>query len=326
MVRAGIGAGMLAVGAAHLPLQAQELVPSMKIVLGFPPGGATDVSARWLAERLTGTFAKTAIVDNRPGAAGRLAVDLTKSAPADGSTMLITPSSVVALYPNIYTKLSYDPFADLTPVSHVCEFVHGLAVGPSVPASIRSLKDFVAWCKVNPAAASCATPGEGSSPHLLVSMLSKETGVAIQPVAYKGTGPAINDVVGGQVAAIMVVAEGAYLSYQKEGKLRVLATSGPERSKFFPGVPTFNEEGVKSIVFKEWFGLFMPTRTPREVVARANAAVRSALTQPDIIEKFAGFAMVASPSTPQELENKLRHDHDFWARTVKATGFNPMSS
>src|SRR5690606_5832837 len=141
----------------------------------------------------------------------------------------------------------------------------GLAIGPAVPASVNTLEDFITWCKANPGQADCANPGEGSSPHFLTIMLARAAGVAIQPIPYKGTGPAINDVIGGQVPAIMVVAEGAYLNFQKEGKLRILATTGAERSRFFPDVPTFKEQGFGSIVFKEWFGLFMPAKTPSDI-------------------------------------------------------------
>ena len=315
-----LSAGLAAPFASASPLLNQH-----RLLLGFPPGGATDVAARWITEGLAGKFAKTAIVENRPGAAGRLAIDAVKASPADGSVMLIAPSSTVALYPHIYANLSYNPFKDLAPVSHVCEFVHGLAVGPMVPAEVKTLAQFMDWCKAHPKLASCAIPGEGSSPHFLVDMLARETGVKLEPIAYKGTGPAINDVVGGQIPAIFVVAEGAYLNFQKEGKIRVLATTGAERSAFFPQVPTFQEQGVRSIVFKEWFGLFMPGQTPLEVRRRASAAVAEVLRRPEIIQRFEGFAMTASPSSPERLQQLLQRDYDFWGPVVKRTGFNPIA-
>lgn len=305
---------------------AQEVQQNLRVLVGFPPGGATDAAARWLAERMTGSYAKTAIVENKPGAGGRIAVETTKAAPPDGSTLLITPSSTMALYPHIYSKLSYNPFKDLAPVSHVCDFVHGLAIGPAVPSSVKNLKDFLAWCKANPSKANCANPGDGSSPHFLTSILAQAANVPIQPIPYKGTGPAMNDVVGGQVSAIMVVAEGAYLNFQKEGKLRILATTGGERSRFFPAVPTFKEQGFDGLVFKEWFGLFMAANTPSSIVSRAAAAAQLMLTQKDIIAKFEDFAMAASPSSPEELGRKMREDYDFWAPIVKKSGFNPITS
>lgn len=302
----------------------QELLPTSRTVVGFPPGGATDVAARWLAEKLTGTLARTAIVENKPGAAGRIAVDTIKAASGDGSLILLTPSSVLALYPHIYRNLSYNPFTDLIPLSSVAEFVHGLAIGPAVPESVKTLKGFVDWCKANPSKANCANPGEGSSPHFLTTILSRASGTPIQPVAYKGTGPALNDLLGGQIAALMSQAEGQYMNFQKTGRLRILATSGPERSRFFPEVPTFKEEGYDQIVLKEWLGLFIPARSSAQAIATANAAVVAALTQKDVVDKFAAYAMVAGPSSPEALEKALRSDFEFWGAVVKSSGFKPM--
>lgn len=317
--------------AAALPLPfanvlANELQKSLRVLVGFPPGGATDAAARWLAEGLTGTYARTAIVENKPGAGGRLANDDTKLSTPNGSTILLTPSSTMALYPHIYSNLSYNPLTDFAPISHVCDFVHGLAIGPSVPASVTTLDEFLAWCKANPQKADCAVPGEGSSPHFLTLMLGRAAGIDLQPIPYKGTGPAITDVVGGQVAAIMVVAEGAYLNFQKEGKLRILATTGAERSRFFPNVPTFKEQGFAKIVFKEWFGLFMPSKTPDSIIEQSSAAIASILKQKEVIQKFESFAMSASPSTPRELENMLRADYEFWTPIIKESGFKAIAS
>lgn len=317
--------------AATLPLafakaMATELQQHLRVVVGFPPGGATDAAARWLAEGMTGRYAKTAVVDNRPGAGGRIAIDDTRLAGPGGATLLITPSSTMALYPHIYKSLSYDPFKDFAPVSRVCDFVHGLAIGPAVPASVTTLAEFLAWCKANPSKANCANPGEGSSPHFLTMMLARESGVALQPIPYKGTGPAINDVIGGQVPAIMVVAEGAYLNFQKEGKLRILATTGAERSRFFPAVATFKEQGFGDIVLKEWFGLFMPADTPSDLVARAASAAQAILAQQTIIDKFESFAMVAASSSPEALKEMLRADDEFWAPIVKNSGFSALSA
>jgi len=327
--RTFIKAAMAAALPLPLSLQhalASELQKSVRVLVGFPPGGATDAAARWLADALKGTYAQSSIVENKPGAGGRLANDDTKLSAPNGSTLLLTPSSTMALYPHIYTDLSYNPLTDFAPVSHVCDFVHGLAIGPSVPESVNTLDDFLAWCKANPTKANCATPGEGSSPQFLISTLSRASGVELQPIPYKGTGPAITDVVGGQVAAIMVVAEGAYLNFQKEGKIRILATTGKERSPFFPHVPTFKEQGFDTLVFKEWFGLFMPAKTPPHIVDQASVALRSILKQEGIVKKFENYAMSASPSTPAELGAMLKADYDFWSPIINESGYKPLSS
>lgn len=303
---------------------AQDTLPLLKLLLGFPAGGPTDVTARVLAEKLSGGYARTVVVENRPGAVGMIAAKAACTAAPDGSTILITPASVVTLLPHVYASMSYNAVTDLAPVSSICDFVHGLAIGPAVPESVQTLKQFLAWCKENPGRASCATPGDGSSPHFLTHMLSRAAGVEIQPVAYKGPGPGLLDVVGGLIAAIITPPDGTYLQYQKAGKIRVLATSGAERSQFFPTVPTFKESGYEALVLKEWIGAFMPAKTPSAIVERASSAFRTALAQKDVINKFADLTFVPSPSSPRELEKSVKTHYEFWKSTVKRSGFKPL--
>src|SRR5260370_32095983 len=213
------------------PSQAQDALDSLKILVGYPPGGSNDVVARWVADKLVGNYANTAMVDNKPGAPGRLVVDVLKSSPANGRTVLLTPSSVVTLYPHIYPQLSYDPAADLTPVAVACDQVHALAVGTSVSEQVRTVADFVAWAKANPTKANCGNPGEGSTPHLLTFMLVKASGAPIQAVPYRGLAPAVNDLISGQLASAMLP-DGAFLPYAAGGRARVLATTGAARSPF----------------------------------------------------------------------------------------------
>ena len=303
--------------------QAQDTVDSLKIICGYPPGGSSDVVSRWVADKLVGNYANVAMVDNKPGAAGRLVVDVLKSLPANGRTMLLTPSSVVTLYPHIYRQLSYDPVADLTPVAVACDQVHALAVGPTVPEQVRSVADFVAWAKANPAMANCGNPGEGSTPHLLTFMLVKTSGAPIQAVPYRGLAPAVNDLISGQLASAMLP-DGAFLPYAADGRARVLATSGAARSQFFPDVPTFAEQGQKNIVVTEWLGFFMRAGTSEVIVNRAADAIAKALRQPDLIEAFAKAGLVSAPSTPAELARRLSTDRAYWGPEVKSSGFTPL--
>jgi tripartite-type tricarboxylate transporter receptor subunit TctC len=296
---------------------------SLKIVVGYPPGGSNDVAARWVADKLVGKYANVAIVDNKPGAAGRLAIDALKSLPADGRTILLTPSSVVALYPHVYRQLSYDPVADLAPVAVACDQVHALAVGTPVPEQVKSVADFVAWAKANPAKANCGNPGEGSMPHLLTFMLVKSSGAPIQAVPYRGLAPAVNDLINGQLASA-ILPDGAFLPHAASGRARVLATTGPERSPFFPEVPTFAEQGLKNIVVTEWLGFFMRTGTPEAIVNKTAAAIEKALRQPDLIEAFAKAGLVSAPSTPAELASRLSRDRTYWGPVVKSSGFTPI--
>lgn len=303
--------------------QTQESVALLKILFGFPTGGVGDLVTRGVGLRMT-DYAKASMVDSKPGAAGRLIMDTVKLAPTDGSTVLVTPSSIVSMYPHVYSKLSYDPFTDLAPVSTICEFVHGLAVGPGVPESVKSLADLVAWFKLNPVNASIANPGEGSLPHFLTMMLSKAVGVKIEAIPYGGGPPGVKDTLGGQVPA-MIANEAQFITLYRDGRLRLLATSGATRSPFSPNVPTFAEQGVPSIQISEWIGMFAPAKTPAAVVNRLSASVRGALAQPDLIEIFGKYAIKPLASTPVELARRLKADHDFWGTTIKSTGFTPLS-
>ncbi len=302
-----------------LPSLAQDL-DSVKILVGYPPGGSNDVVARWVASKLVGTYAQAAMVDSKPGAAGRLVVDFLKSLPADGKTMLLTPSSVITLYPHVYRQLSYDPVTDLTPVAVACNQVHALAVGTTVPEQVRTVAEFVDWAKANPSKANCGNPGEGSMPHLLTFMLVKGSGAPLQAVPYRGVAPAVNDLISGQLAAAMLP-DGAFLPHAASGRARVLATTGAARSPFFPEAPTFAEQGLTDIVVTEWIGFFMRSGTPEIFVRKAADAIAKALGQPDLIDAFAKAGLASAPSTPAELARRLSTDRAYWGPVVKTSGF-----
>ena len=303
--------------------QAQEALDNLKILVGFPAGGTADVTARWLADKLAPAYAKNAIVDNKPGAAGRIAIDLLKNAPPDGRTMLVTPASTVTVYPYVYRQLSYDPTKDVTPVSLAATFVHGIAVGPMVPAEVKTLAQFAEWAKANPGKANCGNPGEGSFPHFLTMLLARATGAPIQAVPYRGGAPAIADLTAGQLAALMLP-EGSFLPFKSDGRARVRATSGPARSPFYPEVATFAEQGVKEVVVTEWFGLFMPPNTPAPIVARASEAVAKVLGTAEVKEAFAKSGMLPTPSTPAQLAAMMKTKAETWGPRIQSTGFKPL--
>lgn len=308
---------------ASFDVRAQEAFDTLKIIVGFPPGGSADVAARWLGSKLAPGYAKTAIVDNRPGAAGRIGIETLKSSPPDGRTMLLTPASVLTVYPHVYRQLSYNPVTDFSPVSVVSTFVHGFAVGPAVPAEVKTLTEFGEWAKANPGKANCGNPGEGSLPHFLTMVLARALGAPIQPIPYRGGAPAIPEMLSGQLAALMLP-DGTFVPLTKDNRVRVLATSGTKRSQFFPDVPTFLEQGVKEIVVTEWYGLLMPTGVPAPIVARASEAVRTLLALPDVAEVFAKSGMVPTPTTPAELASMIRAETEYWGPIIKSTGFKPL--
>ena len=309
--------------AAPSIVRAQEPLDTLKILVGYPPGGSSDVATRHIADKLAPGYAKTVIVDNRPGAAGRIAIDLLKAAPPDGRTLLLTPASTVTVYADIYRNLSYNPTTDLAPVSLAATFVHGIAVGPMVPVEVKTLAQFGEWCKANPGKASCGNPGEGSFPHFLTLVLAKALGAPIQAVPYRGGVPALADMMAGQLAALMLP-DGTFLAYAKENKVRVLATSGDKRSPFFPNVATFAEQGVKEIVVAEWFGLFAPAATPPQVIARACDAIGKVLGTKEIAEAFANFGMIPKASSPTELAALIKSDAATWGPIIRSTGFKPL--
>ncbi len=298
-----------------------QTLESARILTGFPAGGTVDVVARRVADKLRGSHARATLVENKPGAGGRLAVDELKRSANDGSTLLITPAAMVTLYPHLYSKLSYG-IDDVTPVCSATSVVFGLGVGPAVPESVKTLKDFIAWAKASPGKANYGSPGAGSPPHFVGALLAKESGVDLNHVPYRGTVPGINDLLGGQVTSFSGPI-GDYLPHVKTGKLRVLATSGPRRSRFLPDVPTYTELGLKALEQVEWYGFFLPGKAAPELVQRTAAAIRTAMTAPEMADALAQFGLEIAVNTPAELGRAVKAEHAAWGPVVQRVGFTP---
>jgi tripartite-type tricarboxylate transporter receptor subunit TctC len=265
-----------------------------------------------------------AVVDNRPGAGGRIALDVLKPAPADGTHLALTPFSMLALFPHVYSKLAYDANKDFVPVSMAAIMQHGLAVGPMVPASVKNVKDFLAWAKANPKDASYGSPGAGSTPHFIGALMGIHAGVDLKHVPYRGSVPGVTDVVGGQIAA-MVTPHGDFLANHKAGKMRILATSGSKRSPFVPDIPTFAEQGFPDLVVDEWFSFYAPARTPANVIAAASAAINAAVKDKAVIDALALVGLIAQGSTPEELGRSQKEQFDKWGPLIKKVGFTAES-
>ncbi|KQP49790.1 Bug family tripartite tricarboxylate transporter substrate binding protein [Pseudorhodoferax sp. Leaf274] len=294
-----------------------------RLLVGFPPGGSTDNVARRLADKLRGVYAPNVIVENKPGAGTQIAVNALKDAAPDGATLLLSPPAPFTVYPYTYRKLPYAN-EDVAPVGMVCTFPFALAVGPAVPDSVHNLPDFVAWAKANPGKAAFGSPAAGSTPHLVGSLLGKVAGFEFTHVPYKGDAPGLQDLMGGQIAAYSTVL-GSYLPHLQSGRLRLLAVSGTERSSFAPQLPTYREQGYPALDMTEWFGVFVPARTPAAIVQRAGDAVRAAVAQPDFARGLADFGMTARTSTAQELAERLRTENAQWRMHVKSIGFTADS-
>ena len=312
---------------AAWPLAARaQAFEAPKIVNGFPAGGTADATARRVGERMGGTtYAKNAaVVENKPGAGGRIACDVVKAANPDGSTLLLTPYSMMSIYPHIYAKLSYDPFKDFVPVSIAAVMTHALAVGPMVPASVRTVKDYLAWAKANPDKASYGSPAAGSTPHFLVALLGLNNNVDLKHVPYRGSLPAVADMIGGTLASTSTPT-GDALANHKAGKIRIIATSGAQRTPFTPEVATYAEQGFAELTTEEWFGFYAPARTPANVVANANAAINTALKDKGVIDSLGLMGLVARGSTPAEMDKSQRDEFTRWGPIVKKIGFTAES-
>lgn len=301
-------------------------IEQVKIFYGFPAGSAGDVACRRVADKLAGTpySRNVAVVENRPGAGGRIALEALKTAAPDGATLAMSPFSALAIYPHVYKKLNYDPFKDFVPVSQSAIMHHGLAVGPMVPATVKTLKDFLAWAKANPAQANYGSPGAGSTPHFIGALLGLNANVDLKHIPYRGSVPGVTDVIGGQLAA-MCTPSGDFLQNHRAGKLRLLATSGNARSPFSPEVPTFAEQGFPELTVEEWFGFYAPARTPAPVVAAANAAITAALRDSAMAEALGQIGLIARGSTAEQQAASQKAEFDRWAPLVKRIGFTAES-
>ena len=304
--------------------QAQAALDNVKIITGFPPGGTSDTICRRVAAKMAPGYGRSVVVENRTGAGGQIAIQAVRTMAPDGATILQTPMSMLGIYPHIYRRLPYDPVADLTPVTLGCTFDFGFAVGPAVPASVRTLPEFLAWCKANPAQANFGSPAAGSVPHFIGVLLGRSAGIELKHVPYRGTQPAILEMIGGQIQAVSGPI-GEFTQHVAAGKCRLLAATGATRSRFAPDTPTLMEQGLRDMSFSEWFGFYLPARASAEVVQRANAALRAALADKETVDGLALMGLEAKSSTPAELAALLKADTEKWGPIVKSIGFTAES-
>jgi len=318
---AGLATGLLSGRAAA---QAAGPVELAKLVLGSPPGGVLDAFARKLAEAIQPSYARSVIVENKTGASGQIAVSTVKAAASDGATILVTPMPMMGIYPHTYKRLPYNPMTDFVPVSMGAVFDLTLAVGQAVPAEVKTLKDFFAWCKTNPSKAYFGSPAAGSTPHFMGSMAARSAGVQFTHIAYRGPTPAISDMVGGQVAAACSTV-GDFLPFIESGKARLLATTGANRNRFVPQVPTFAEQGFRDIVLDDWFGLFLPAGTPQLYVRRLSDALKTALGAPAFALAMETKGIQPKWSSPEDFAARLQADTRKWGPIVKSFNFTAES-
>jgi len=309
----------LACGALLSRAAAQAIAKPGRIIVGFAAGGGTDVTARILADALRGPYASTVIVENKPGAAARVAVDYVKNAEPDGSVMLFTPDFPITVYPYSFRSLSYDPVRDFTAVAPVTKSMLTYNIGWGVPGAVRRLAEFLQLCRANPGKATYATTAAGGTPHFVGVMLANTAGIPMTPVHYRGGAPALADLLGGHVSAsVNPVSE--ILSFAKSGALRTLAVTGSRRSPFLPGIPTMGEAGY-DVTVDSWVGMFVPARTPGGVVNALSAAVGEAIGSARMIENLAMVGNEPQFQSPAQFAATVQADLQRWGPIVKASGF-----
>lgn len=292
----------------------------IRILVGFPAGTGIDVGARVLGERMSQYLKQPVLIDNRPGAGAQLAAALLKAAPADGNTLLFTPMVIPVLAPMVFSKLPYDAQKDLVPVGHVCNFFFGLAVRNDFPA--KDVKELVAWLKANPEKAMFGSPAIGGLPHFFGVLVGREAGLSefLHIPLYNSTVTLPTALIGGQVPVGIDVTN-EWVQLARAGKVRILATSGSQRSKVVPDIPTFSEQGYPNIVGGGWFAMYAPSNTPATAVDRINEAMNRALAQSDVAERFLSLGYEPGGGTPSELIRLMQTDTKRWAPVVKASGF-----
>ena len=319
MQRRQIIIGAVATSAAlSTPTFAQSDKPPVRILVGFPPGGSADVIARLLAERMRdGLGGQNVVVDNKPGAAGRIAIEALKSAPPDGQTLIVMPSGPVVLFPHVFKKLNYDPVRDLTPISQLAGFQFAIVSGPK--SNVKNVAEMLAKAKSDPSTASYGSSGNGTVPHFLGVMMSEAAGVPLQHIPYQGGAPALNALMGGHIGYNVDVVSEA-LEQHRAGKVRVIAVSGAQRSPLLPDVATLREQGV-AMDASAWFAIYGPGGMQRDAVARVHQAVAGAMKDAALLQKMQALGLEPIGSTPEQLAAVQRSDFQKWAGPVKASGY-----
>ena len=313
MRRAAVIAAVAVPCGAMVPIAARAQSAARRVLCHAGPGSTPDVIARGYASRLS------AIVENRAGASGLLAVAALLQAQPDGNTMLLGHAELLTLYPFLFSRLPYDAALDLVPVSLAAETTLAFAVGPAVPASVLTLRDYVEWARAHPQRAIYGSPGVGTVPHVLGAAFAKDGKFEALHVPYAGGPPAVVDLVAGRVASLLLP-DGLLRPMREAGKLRLLATTGLERSAATPGVPTVTEEGYPRLTMRAWFGFFMPRGTPATTVEAAASAIGAAASDAGLVAALGEAGLQPLASGPREVWERIARDRRSWADIISTTG------
>lgn len=291
----------------------------LRIVVGYAPGGATDRVARIVGDKLQARLGVPVVVDNKPGAGGRLAAQQVKATPAGQNVLMLANPAVMVVAPLVFKDSGYDPERDFVPVSHVNDYEFALSVSTAVP--VRELSHLLAWMRANPDKANVGVPATGSLPHFFGLMVGEKARVQTQVIGYRGSAPLLTDLIGGQVP-IAVDTLDVVIPQHQAGKVRILAMSGAKRSPFAPEVPTFKEAGL-DLVALGWNAFFAPATMPREKVARFSQAIREVMQDPDTTRRFKDSLMTPVASTQEQTAAMLKAYRAQWAPVVQKSGYQP---
>jgi len=306
-----------AVAAPAVYAQAVYPTKPIRIVVPFPAGGTTDILARAVGQKLTETNGQPVLIDNRPGAGGNIGAELVAKSPPDGYTLLMGTVGTHAINPSLYAKMPYDHQKDFAPVILVAGVPNVLVINPSVPAN--SVQELIAYGKANPGKLNFASSGSGTSIHLAGELFKTMSGVQMTHIPYKGSAPAIADLLGGQVQ-IMFDNLPSALPQIKAGKLKALAVTSAQRATALPDVPTIAEAGLPGFEASSWFGLLAPAGTPKEVIAKLNTEVAKWLASPEAREKLAAQGAIAAGKTPEDFTQHIVAETAKWQKVVKESG------
>ena len=301
---------------ALLPGAHAQTFPSkpIRIVVGFPPGGPADFTARLLAEKLPGLLGTNVIVENRVGANATIGADyVAKSAP-DGHTLFLTTCGAVAISPHVGAKLPYDPLRDFAAIAQVVTAYSTIAVHPSLP--VKNAQEFVALARARKGQITMASTGVGSIPHLAQELLKASARIDLVHVPYKGAAPSITDAIGGQVSSLVLDVT-PLLPHIRSGKLRAIGIAGDKRVPLLPAIATMEEQGFRNVEAPNWYAVFAAAKTPREIVERLNDAVRKAIAMADVRERLTSTGADPVSSTPEQLAELLQRDYAKWGKLIR---------
>ena len=291
----------------------------VRFIVPYAPGGSSDVLARALGQKLGDALGQTFVIDNRPGAGSMIGTDVAAKATPDGYTLILSDMPHT-INPSIHAKVPYHPVRDFAPVTIIGVSPMFLFANPSL--KVQNVKEFIALARSQPGKIAIASGGTGATTHLLAELLQSRAGIKLTHVPYKGAGPALTDVVGGQIPATFTSMATA-APFAKSGRLRILGVTSAKRLAAFSDVPTFEESGVSGLVFEHWWGVMAPAATPRVVIDTLHAAIAKALAQPDLRERFAALAVEPRTNTPEQFRALLESDLQRWAKVVKDAGIKP---